>query len=642
MKHDRRFLISLMLTILISSILCIGLYHLNNKYTYSELQPDHGQITFSQTDLNSLHFLIEDWECYPDLLLSPEDLSSTVRTPYLFYTDIGDNTRFDNGISDTDPHGCASYALHIWLPPTLQSYTLELPEIYSAYRLYINGQEYTRTGDPSPDSYQAYTQTKPITFLAKDRADILITVSDYSHFYSGMVYPPAFGLTGTVTAAREFRLLLSVCVIVFFFILFVLTAYLGFALHKKNAALFCILSLDACCVLGFPVLHALFELPVSGWYALELFCIYLMTVLVLVLHNRICNLNRLCDISVGIAICFCILALCYGLFSSSLSVPVMQLFSLALSVYKLCVTLYLLLTAAGSLFLNKLQSKALLCATAAYAVCFFWDRILPSYEPIILGWFSDLGNFFMITAIDWYILQEITVVYLRSLSIREQNRQITRQLVMQQEYSRQLSEHMEKKRRMIHDFRQHLRTIRGLAEKLDQTPCSSELLSYVDGLTAETLSDSSEHLTPFSDNPSVDALLQYYDTLSRKHQIKTTFQLIPLCGSLSDLELCTMLGNLLENAVDACQRLPENTDRFIRIHSLETDHTLFIRIENTYDGIFYTDPKTEMFLSRKNKDIRHGIGLESVRETVESCGGTIDIYPKEKHFSVGITLPLEK
>lgn len=320
----------------------------------------------------------------------------------------------------------------------------------------------------------------------------------------------------------------------------------------------------------------------------------------------------------------------------------MRLFSRALFGFKLCVTIYLLLTSAYALFFGKLQSKILVCATTAYAVFFFWDRMLPVYEPIYLGWFSDWANFVMITAIAWCMLQEITVVYLPSLSIREQHRQISRQLIMQEEYSRQLSEHMEKKRRLIHDFRQHLRTIRGLAETLDQTPAAEQLIAYVNELSDHTLPDHADQMTPYSNNPSVDALLQYYDALSRKHHIKTVFQLIPIHSPISDIEICTLLGNLLENAVDACQRLPENAERFIRLHSLETDHMLFLRIENSYDGVLHTDSQTGSFLSRKNEGFRHGMGLESVRETVEECGGTLDIYPREHIFCVGITLPLLK
>ena len=56
----------------------------------------------------------------------------------MIYTSIGERTRFDQPDGVT-PHGCGTYALTLDLPETPAQYGLELPEIYSAYRLYLNG-----------------------------------------------------------------------------------------------------------------------------------------------------------------------------------------------------------------------------------------------------------------------------------------------------------------------------------------------------------------------------------------------------------------------------------------------------------------------------------------------------------------------
>ena len=62
-------------------------------------------------------------------------------------------------------------------------------------------------------------------------------------------------------------------------------------------------------------------------------------------------------------------------------------------------------------------------------------------------------------------------------------------------------------------------------------------------------------------------------------------------------------------------------------------------MENTYDGIVLQ--KNNRFLSRKDTHSkRFGIGLESVKDIIGKYNGTLDIYPKETIFRVGITLPL--
>ena len=73
--------------------------------------------------------------------------------------------------------------------------------------------------------------------------------------------------------------------------------------------------------------------------------------------------------------------------------------------------------------------------------------------------------------------------------------------------------------------------------------------------------------------------------------------------------------------------------------SRATKGTLFLLVENTYDGQF--GRSEGRILSRKTGGLRYGIGLSSVRETVERRGG-MDLYPGEDVFQVGITLPLRQ
>ena len=148
----------------------------------------------------------------------------------------------------------------------------------------------------------------------------------------------------------------------------------------------------------------------------------------------------------------------------------------------------------------------------------------------------------------------------------------------------------------------------------------------------------------FSQNTAVDVLLQYYYFCAKEHDIRMDIRFcMPQQQVLSDIELCTVLGNLLENAVDACKRISvieePDSEKYITINSHETDGQWFILIENTYDGII--SQKNNRFLSRKDTNSkRFGIGLESVKDIVEKHNGNLDIYPKANIFRVGITLPL--
>ena len=145
----------------------------------------------------------------------------------------------------------------------------------------------------------------------------------------------------------------------------------------------------------------------------------------------------------------------------------------------------------------------------------------------------------------------------------------------------------------------------------------------------------------FCNHPTVDALLRYYYSFAKENQIEISLQIaIPENLPLSDIELCSILGNLLENAIEACLR-QSNSIRSITLKTHENKFTFFLLIENTYNGRL--EKQNDRFISQKNRTYsRFGIGIESVRDILNRYHGTMDIYPEQLLFKIGITIPLSK
>lgn len=91
--------------------------------------------------------------------------------------------------------GCGTYLLRIQVPSTRISYSLGMPEVFSAYQLYINGDPALSIGNPDPDHYRDATGSRLVSFFPDENGmiTILIAVNNQSYFYSGMTFPPAFG-----------------------------------------------------------------------------------------------------------------------------------------------------------------------------------------------------------------------------------------------------------------------------------------------------------------------------------------------------------------------------------------------------------------------------------------------------------------
>lgn len=344
MKPVHRQLLALLLAVVLGSALCLSLYVWDNKYTRPGAQPMDGLLTLTDEELGQtdLHFLIHGWAFYPGVLLTPEEWTAHGTEHYMIYTSIGERTRFDQPDGVT-PHGCGTYALTLDLPETPAQYGLELPEIYSAYRLYLNGNLELQVGEPDLKHYQPRTQNRMVTFTGSGLTTILLAVRDDSHFYSGLVYPPALGTPLAVNLSRGLRLGLAVCVTLCGVLGAALAAYFGVRMRHKNALLFALLCLAGSLFTAYPILHSAAALPPRPWYALEISVGYAMVVLVVTLQNRLCQTRRPVALTVEIAgWLFCLAALCYGLLSPYLTIPVMKVFSLLIFCFKIGSAVYLL------------------------------------------------------------------------------------------------------------------------------------------------------------------------------------------------------------------------------------------------------------------------------------------------------------
>ncbi len=110
-------------------------------------------------------------------------------------------------------------------------------------------------------------------------------------------------------------------------------------------------------------------------------------------------------------------------------------------------------------------------------------------------------------------------------------------------------------------------------------------------------------------------------------------------GFVNDFDLCTLMGNLLDNAVEAVLQAETQEARFIRITGGLAANCLLIRVENSCpprDQSEGTLPAT----TKGNKAL-HGFGLRNVKWTVERYGGRLTVSGDEpKRFSVSVLLPV--
>ena len=111
---------------------------------------------------------------------------------------------------------------------------------------------------------------------------------------------------------------------------------------------------------------------------------------------------------------------------------------------------------------------------------------------------------------------------------------------------------------------------------------------------------------------------------------------LPENSNISSNDLCTILSNIIDNAIEATEQLPEN--KWIHITMRRINYFLFIRVVNSCNDVkkFEILPDT----TKENK-MFHGWGLQSVSDVVKKYEGTLECVNEKGEFAIKIMLPFD-
>lgn len=182
-----------------------------------------------------------------------------------------------------------------------------------------------------------------------------------------------------------------------------------------------------------------------------------------------------------------------------------------------------------------------------------------------------------------------------------------------------------------HDYRNH---IQSMLIYLSQGQLT-ELKEYL-----ESLSDDLTNIDTVlkTGNVMADAIINSKLSLAENKQISVNVSAaIPSEISVSGTDLCVILGNLLDNAIEACEKISNAEERFIRVYIGMLKGQLYISMTNSAGG----DMKKTGGDYRTTKQGNHGFGLKRVKMIVEKYSGYIKITDEGDVFAAEIMLPLD-
>lgn len=182
-----------------------------------------------------------------------------------------------------------------------------------------------------------------------------------------------------------------------------------------------------------------------------------------------------------------------------------------------------------------------------------------------------------------------------------------------------------------HDYHNHIQVMKAHAA-LNQV---SEINEYLGKLDDDLTSVDTVVKTG---NVMVDAILNSKISLAASKKIPVNAKAsVPLTLSVSEIDLCVILGNLLDNAAEACLKQPIESERFIRIYIGRHKEMLYISVSNSVGEDIKKSGK--IYLSTKNSD-SHGFGLMRVDRIAAKYGGYVNRQNEDGVFATEIMLPL--
>lgn len=181
-----------------------------------------------------------------------------------------------------------------------------------------------------------------------------------------------------------------------------------------------------------------------------------------------------------------------------------------------------------------------------------------------------------------------------------------------------------------HDYHNHIQTMKAY-RSLDE---NDKIDAYLNSLDTDL---TSVDTLIKSGNVMVDAILNSKLSLAKNRKISINAKaVVPKSITIPEIDLCVIIGNLLDNAIEACLLIDDEAKRFIRVYVDLKRENLYISITNVSGSKIQT--QNGRYISGKGAN--HGFGLMRVDKIVEKYAGYIKRRDEDGAFTSEIMLPL--
>ncbi|SBV97905.1 conserved membrane hypothetical protein [uncultured Eubacteriales bacterium] len=573
-----------------------------------------------------------EWEFYWNRLLATEPQRETEPDFFIRVPDYWSKYKTSGGYLPSS--GFASYRLRLEALQASSPVTIYLPDFGSAYRVFVDGALTSESGVVTKTPTEVFTTTKvrlsPVTLAANQEHEVIIEVatSRFAGLYMAPLMMDYESAVQSGSIRNNLRFLLFGTALFSFFIL-ILGYVLSFRTVRRSVwmpviGLFVLLRIMLTTEFyGFWQNTVFFRLSYEAVNPLMFLLSFAFKYLLIFLIQELLGILFSRKEKLGLLLYYTVLYLLYlfiphGFYNRHLTV-----------LFPVCAFL-MEIYAFFKIYLHRRQLKK-------YGLLVYWGAVL-AITGLIIDCYYINGNLYLNLSLTLLVLFTGYLMIL-SLVASIQAADISRdfavssahlasareQIAMQSAYYGALSTQMGEVRAIRHDFH-HFVSVLG---RLSDEGRYEELGRFLSEYAGKT---DTEPLPVFCENVVANSILGFYSL--RLKELRIPFHCacrIPKGLSVSDSDLCVVLGNALENALEACKKLENPETHFVSAEAGPVNGQLLIKIANAYDGA--VNLADGHYLTSKEKSC-HGIGLQNIQKVVNACGG----YLKTEHSDTVFTL----
>ena len=242
----------------------------------------------------------------------------------------------------------------------------------------------------------------------------------------------------------------------------------------------------------------------------------------------------------------------------------------------------------------------------------YYDQIFSHSEFLVLAFLSMAAAGFYVFGMNRiYLEQEKSSQYHSQISVYKM-----------------LTEQYRQSERLRHDMKNHIIALTALSRNKEWEKIE-DYLKNMEGVILDAGGD-------LTGNKAVDALLYQKRKQAEGEDIKWECDMqMPKGCCINEFDLCVLMGNILDNALEACGRMQKDENRFINIQARTVKKCFLIEVKNSMDR---TEKFTEGF-TNKDDSQEHGIGLLNVGDVVNRYNGAVHKEAGKGIFVISILMP---